>query len=217
MFRRSVLLFLVSVVVVSATAEAQQGPRRRRGFGRVVPGGLNYLMAVSEVREHLAITDEQEELFGGLILDWRAQLFAGMRRRRPGGPGRGEEGRRRRGQLIQQFDELLAILLEPEQIKRLRELRLQYDGVSALDKPDFAKSLELSEEQQEQIKAIRGDQPGQRANAQQEAQILATLTDEQKDTWNRMKGEVFVFPESLAELERQRGRRGGRRSRPQRP
>ena len=215
MFRKLVLFMLLNVVVLSATAEAQP----RRGFGgRGLPRGLNYLMAFSEIREHLSITDEQEKLFGGLILDQRAQQVTARRNPQSGpGPGRGEEIRKRMQKITQQFDELLGVMLEPKQTKRLHEIKLQYDGVRALDRPNFVKELQLSEEQQKQIQEIRGDPPRGRANAEQEAGILGLLTDEQKQNWDRMKGKIFVFPESLALQERQRGRRGGRRNRPRRP
>jgi len=219
MFRHSVLLVLLTVVLVSATAVAQQPGGRRGGFGRSgMPRGLSFLLAVPDIREHLSISDEQEQLFGALIVDLRSQRFAARDRQGPpANPAQPGEFSKRMDKLTQQGDELIGILLEPKQVKRLHEIRLQYDGVRALNRPDFAKSLRLNEEQQEQILAIRGDSPRGRVNPEQAAQILATLTDEQKETWNRMKGKVYVFPDWLADYERGSGRRGRRRNRPRRP
>jgi hypothetical protein len=87
-----------------------------------------------------------------------------------------------------QADEKAAKILNAKQAERLGQLRLQRDGPAALARPEIAKQLGLTDEQQAKIK---GPQGGFRL----QADVLAALTAEQKAKWAEMKGKEFQFPQ----------------------
>jgi len=150
-----------------------------------------------------------------------------------------------------QAKETLKIILEEPQFKRLQEISLQQQGVNALFDSDVATALQLTPEQQAKLKetqeAIEAEreaareerraQGGERRNFDFEAmreefekarkaneeQLLAQLTEEQKQAFTALKGAPFEMPERRFGGGRDRGRRGGRggpgggSDRPQRP
>jgi hypothetical protein len=227
---------MVSVVTTAAQAQPQRGqPQRGQrggqfGFGgiRISGDGLVFLASVSEIQKELSVTAEQKELLDALSADLRDQT-RGLFRGGPGGgqggggqgnqgPGQGQPGtnngleqfQARMQNIVRRVDELLTTVLEPEQIQRLKQLQLQREGIRALDRPEFVKSLNLTEEQLEQIKKLRGQpapgrgaennpsaQPADAPRESVESQVLAVLTEEQKEAWNTQKGKPFEFPESL--------------------
>jgi Spy/CpxP family protein refolding chaperone len=133
-------------------------------------------------------------------------------------------------------DESIKTLLKPEQFNRLSELRLQREGVRALSREEVQTQLGLTDEQKAKIKTLtEGQGQGfgsgsargprdlseeERAKAREEMQarreafdkgMAEVLTPEQKETWTKLQGAEFKFP--------QRGfgggQGGGRRRRPE--
>lgn len=216
------IVFLTLLTTLAPVhAQPPEGGRGGRFFGR--RGGWNDLMrltSVREVRAELALDDEQVELLEALAMDLRDQRRTAFRRRfdvRPG-PGDGETDVQDVAERIQKLDEqteaLVAIVLEPNQMERLNQLRLQYEGVRAFERDGFAKQLDLSDDQQKRISQLLSDAlpPGPRGNdgnalERLEEQIASLLTDAQSEKWTELKGKPFSFPEP-----RWRGPRGnGRR------
>ena len=121
--------------------------------------------------------------------------------------------RKKLQKIDQQGDELVAIILDPPQVERLSQLRLQREGLRALDRPEFVKSLGLSDAQLEKLRKIRapgpGSQPNENLSDEQrraareklEAEVLAVITKEQQDNWMKMKGQAFRFPERLSQFD----------------
>jgi hypothetical protein len=211
--KRMIVPWLLLLAFAPAVAAQQpQGPRGprgsfalpRRGFGE----GVVSLIGMREVQQELELSDAQRELLDALRADLRTQVrvaFRGESRRGSGAerPGR-EEVRNRIREINRQGEELVMLVLEPEQAKRLKQLRLQQEGTRAFDRPETAKAVGLTEAQLTKIREIRngaqqdGEDPSpqqRRARRRQaESDILAVLTSEQKQRWEEMQGEKFQFP-----------------------
>jgi Spy/CpxP family protein refolding chaperone len=108
-------------------------------------------------------------------------------------------------------------ILEEPQKARLRELSLQARGPQALEDEEVAAALKLTDEQKKQLEAIReegnaamqeafsslrsggGDQGEIRKKMAKlrndlSEKALSALTPEQKEQFEKMKGEKFEFP-----------------------
>lgn len=129
-----------------------------------------------------------------------------------------EEGRKRMEEFNKKADEMVNMVLEPKQTERFGQLRLQRAGVGAFIRPDIAEKLDLTQEQKDKMQKIReAAQPdpsafanirdlseeerrevftkmrekGEKANAD----ILNVLAAEQKETWTKLQGKKFEFPQ----------------------
>jgi hypothetical protein len=239
---RSASSCLIALLLIATAADAQswRGPRGRGPFGgRGAPGGLLFLVSVDAVQDELAVTAEQRELLESLqadLSDQRRGLFA---RRFAGPPEPGDRNERsdeiQQGmeKLNRQGDELVTAILEPNQTERLQQLRLQHEGVRAFERPEIVKDLGLSDSQLAKIRQMRDEvQPRGAENevedapaidrradrGQLESRILAVLTNQQIEDWEKMKGKEFEFPERVSRLgqRRSRGRSEGDRGERQR-
>ena len=235
MFRRAIMMTVAGAVVLSMTTELMaQEPRqgRRGGFGGGFggPGGFPVsslmLLQAPEVRTELAVTPEQGQKIDALATESREKLRASF-----GGGSREEfqalspeerekrmaEGRKKMEESGKETDAKLATILDAKQQQRLKELRLQREGVGALGKPEVAKELGLSQEQNDKIHKIQEDArpdfgalAGLREAPEEQrtkviaemrakrekadADILGVLTAEQKTKFEAMKGKAFNFP-----------------------
>jgi hypothetical protein len=104
---------------------------------------------------------------------------------------------------------VLAEVLNPQQVKRLREIYLQQRGNTAFLEPDIKKDLKITEEQSKKIQAALDTQAKEQQamfeggnfdfERMQELQktatdtVQGTLTAEQKTAWAKMVGEPFQF------------------------
>ena len=215
---------------------AQNRPGGGPGFGQVASrlrGWLQQTFGIPidllegpAVRKELAISDEQmqqlEEAFAPL-----RELGGDFREAQSLSP----EDRQKRFKEIaakamaanKLVAEKVDRILNPQQRARLKGLWLQSQGVYALNKPEVAKDLGLTQEQQDKIGKIvkalidyrvKGwnpppGQPGLQDFSQAErdqwrnellvreekteAETLAVLTDEQKAKLTEMKGKEFEF------------------------
>ena len=227
----STFLFLVAAV---------DGQQSRRGRGRIpfggrgISGDVAFLASFREVQDELGATSQQRELLESLQSDLTDQR-RGMGRGRGGGPpgtrqgNTGPEQMRQRFQtLSRQGEKLVMAVLEPSQVERLRQLRLQWEGTRALERDAVVKSLGLSESQIEKIRGIRADrssspsggetrsptsQQRQAWRARSDTRVMAVLSDEQKQNWEKMKGKQFDLPDRLTRSDQRgfpgRGGRGG--------
>lgn len=108
--------------------------------------------------------------------------------------------------------ELNSILTLPQQ-RRLRQIGLQSEGLSAIRDPEVAKVLELSHDQRDQIRVIEDNavfgwmraigrngssaeirSPQAPREQTMNSQILAVLTDEQARKWHEITGEPVKGP-----------------------
>ncbi|MCO5296631.1 MAG: hypothetical protein M9921_07225 [Fimbriimonadaceae bacterium] len=121
-------------------------------------------------------------------------------------------------QRAEEQDAKVKAILNDGQYKRYHELDLQLQGARALNRPDVADKVGLSETQRDQIREIqqtamqgmRGQfgGNGQRPDPQQmraqmekmqkeiDAKILAVLNGQQKSKWQSMLGKAFKFDDA---------------------
>jgi Spy/CpxP family protein refolding chaperone len=145
-----------------------------------------------------------------------------------------EEFRKQAEERMKVAREKLEQILLPEQMERLKQIGIQVQGTRALEDPQVAEALGLTEDQKQQLEKIReeiraefqrrfeeaqaqgqGQGPPQFDPAQFEAQrkanderLLAVLTDEQKAKFEELKGEKFELDMSQFQFGRGRGGRG---------
>ncbi len=213
----------VTLALLVSVASAQAQPRGRGGrggFGGGFGGMMNNpvgLLRMEEVRKELNVTEEQKKEIDAALESMIPAGGGGF----GGGQNLSDEERqkrfdemRKRGEEVQ---EKVNKILKPEQSARLKQLSIQQQGANALMRPEVAKELGLTKEQEDKLTKIQesaGPQGGQgrggqnlsdeerqkfftemqerRAKAQ--ADMLAVLTDEQKTKFAEMKGKEFEFP-----------------------
>jgi Spy/CpxP family protein refolding chaperone len=229
MLRSKSLFFAVALLLFASVASAQQQPRGggRGGFGGPFGGMFNSpvgLLRMPEVQKELNLSDEQTKEVDESL----AQI----------GPGRGgfnfqelqnlsdeerqkrmEEMRAKAEEATKAAEEKMNKILKPEQLARLKQLNLQRQGAMALSRPDVAKDLGLTQEQQDKLRDIQAstrqagggggrnfqdlsDEERQKLftemrERQEKAQadMLAVLTPDQKTKFAELKGKDFTFPQ----------------------
>ena len=205
---------MVFGLAVAAVSEAQA---QRRGRGRRSRSLIG--LAVSEqVQKELNATAEQKTEIKKISDSYRSEsraLFSGFR-----GLSR-EERTAKFAELQPKFQELttaakkkLAAVLKEDQLKRLKEIEIQVLGGRTLARDEIAKALALSKEQRAKIKGVFESQQKRSRQLFQDSQngkierselrkkfsdlrkkinaeALDVLTKEQKESFEKMKGEKF--------------------------
>ncbi|MGB4729022.1 MAG: hypothetical protein WBH86_16585 [Thermogutta sp.] len=225
---RKYVLSLVTVVgmafaLVAGTAMAQPpggpgGPGGRGpGMFMMGPGGgVGYaqLLRIEKVQKEIDMTDDQKAEVEKILEKSRErmrELFQG------GGQDR-EAARQRFQQAQQETQKAIEGVLLPNQVKRLKEIRLQVIGIgAAMMDQEVRKELGVTEEQAQKIRdavqkvmeELRGQrQQGERPSPEQmrermqqmqqkmEEAVMSQLTEEQKNKWKSMIGEKFELDRS---------------------
>ncbi len=191
-------LFLVS------PAMAQRGG----GFGG--RGGIGILLANKSVQDELKLDMGQVEKLTAALTKYREDNkddFAKLRDR--------NTSREDREAVMKKFNEasqkVAADVLKPEQLKRLKQIQVQQEGVTAFANPETQKALNLTDKQKDEVKAIVEDYTKQRNDIRQNAggnreeartksaalrkekmeAALKVLNDDQKKTYKDLTGEAF--------------------------
>jgi hypothetical protein len=243
---RSVAMAAVfTALMLAAPALAQPpGGFGGGGFGGGVGGRGGFgadpvsLLRMEEVQKELELLDDQKEKIDALT-------EANRNRERPDFGNIREMSEAERQQLFARLrterekqtaetKEKLGEILLPHQMERLEQLVIQRQGLGALNNPEVAAKLKISEGQQEKIRTTAeeasekmreemralfqgGNREGNReqiqekmaeARAETEKQVLAVLTDAQKKQFDEMKGEPFTFPQPQFGQGGPGGRRG---------
>ena len=169
MLRARTALVVMALLLSVSVASAQNQPRGRGrgGFGGGGFGGMGGmfnnpvgLLRMPEVQKELNLSEEQTKQVDNALADLN--------------PGRGgfnfqelqnlsdedrqkrmEEMRKKGEEAMKAAEEKMNKVLKPEQLTRLKQLALQRQGVTALTRPEVAKNLGLSQEQQEKIRDIQ--------------------------------------------------------------
>jgi hypothetical protein len=130
-----------------------------------------------------------------------------------------EESRKKGEEIQKKADDMASMILEPKQLERLQQLKLQREGIMAFYRDEVAKKIGITEEQKDKMRKIQEEarQAGGGAGFQNfqnlsdeerremftkmrergekmNAEILAVLSPEQKATWEKMQGKKFDFP-----------------------
>ncbi len=99
----------------------------------------------------------------------------------------------------QQSEQLIAVILDSQQAKRIEELRLQDEGTRALDRQELRDQLNVTDEQFREIQELRlaalnrSRSPGRRQR-DLDRRVLELLTAEQQRKFIELQGEPFEFP-----------------------
>jgi len=187
---------------------------------------LTMLVGIPEVQKELGLGDAKKKDVSDLVAETQKQMRASM-----SGINFQElqdmseeerqkvfaDARKKSEEANKKAEEKLSKILDEKQLARLHQLRLQREGIAAINRPEVAKQLGLSEDQITKIRKIQeqgrprfggpgrpgaGDQDPRdfmaRIEKQREkvqADVLAALTDGQRTKWTEMKGKEFKFPQ----------------------
>lgn len=201
-FQLALAVGCLGLVVGQANAQGFRG-----GFG-----GPGMLMANEGVQKELKVTDEQKGKLKELGDKLRTKIqeeFGKLRDLKE--EERREKGRELGRQLNEETYKALGEILQPEQLKRLKQIDWQQQGARAFGNPEIQKNLKITDEQKEKLKTI-GEESGKKfgeifQNAQgnrEEAgkkmaelrketleKTMGVLSDDQKKAWKEMTGEPF--------------------------
>ena len=199
----------------------QMGPRRGPGFD---------IIFLAEVQKELGLSESQKTKINGLKKEGRGGRGQGgpgghggpggdrgqggpSGDRGQGGPG-GDRGRGGPGGPGGEERKAIEGILSAGQVKRLKEIVLQAQGPGAFRNPDVQKALNLTETQQEKMRAIeeafrearrpdensdrRPEPPTEAERAQLLAKLTAVLDGNQNATFKEMLGKAFKLPKPPA-------------------
>lgn len=224
-------LALAGALVLAGTAFGQPpgkpGGRRPMGFG-FGPGmmggpGANWLMLlrVEKVQKELELVDDQKAKLREIGEQAMARMRELFPRQEPGQELSREERQARSAEMAKRMaaanretNKAIEEVLLPHQVERLKQISLQIRGAQALDDPEVARELGITDEQKQKFAQIREEamnkgrelfgagQAGnmrerfQRLRQETEEQILAVLTADQKEKFEKMKGPKFEIDPS---------------------
>ena len=209
-FRSMVLLVVLSLV------ECFSGPARAQEPAQMLQQGLGpqFMVFRDKVQERLKVSDDQkkklQEPLEGFIKEM-TEVFQSLDGVKP------EEREKKIGPYRQKAHEKLAAFLKEtlkeEQLKQLRQLVLQQEGLYALGHPEVAAELKFTDEQKKQFTSVlqelqkkiepliqeaqSGGNPEEirpkvmKLHKQYEGKIEGILSDAQKKHWKEMLGEPF--------------------------
>lgn len=212
-----ILVFGTALLLTASLALAQApglGGQRGGQRGGIMGGGGPRILLRPEVQKELSLTSSQTTKIQEAL---QSQRGAGGFGRGGGGGGRGDMEARREAmqEAAAKLDKAIKDILNESQYKRYQELSLQQQGPSALNRPEIAKKLGLSESQKQKIQEINSDQMEQmrsmfqggggggdfaarreemqKLREQTSKKLLAVLTSAQKKKWDDLLGKPFKF------------------------
>lgn len=218
MFRTSLLAGLALALIVSMTSSAEA---QLRGL-RFPPSLQNiFMLRGGKVQEELGINDEQKALLTDLSLQLQQEaleIFTSLQDLNP------DEQKEAMPEIMEMISEKgaetqakVSEILDKSQIERLNELSLQARGAGALEDKEVVAALKLTDEQKKKLADIReegnvaiqkafedarsggGNRGEIRAKMEKMRKELgekgmAVLSPEQRQQFEKMKGEKFDFP-----------------------
>jgi Spy/CpxP family protein refolding chaperone len=248
---KSIFCFLVAATVFVATAYAQDdrekgrsgGPGRgpggqgdsRGGFGGPGGGGgfgggfgdPSMLLRNEEVRKELEIDEDQLAALTEIGKKSMPERPEGVNMREMDEEARKKffaEMQAKMQAKAKEVKEQVAEVLTPGQLDRLNQISIQVRGAGALQDPEVAAALKITDEQKKQLtekgeevrekmrekmrEAFTGGKGGPEAfqtlRTEMETEVLSVLTEEQRKEFESMKGEKFEMSMGW-----DRGQRGG--------
>jgi hypothetical protein len=193
--KRLIQITLAAAVVVMTVSPALAQQRGGGGFG----GGTLFLLTQKSVREELKLSDEQVKKVTELQEKQR-ESFQGLRDLSQ------EERRTKMQEAVKAQSEAIAKILQPQQLKRVKQIALQQAGARAVNDEEVAKTLKVTDEQKEKIREIQResfeklrelgfdeDKAKEREALQKETngKMMAVLSSEQQAKLKEMQGEPF--------------------------
>jgi eukaryotic-like serine/threonine-protein kinase len=152
------------------------------------------------VQDAIDLSDYQRREIDRMQRNWGRRTSEAMSR----GP---EERERQRLELALDQEKKVADLLQPEQLRRFKQIARQYIGPLAFLDPEVVDALGLTTDQKNQLRAIldeagsdatkfgpgRGPRPRNDAERRALTRMLAVLSGEQRRKWDELTGEPFRF------------------------
>jgi hypothetical protein len=200
MKRLTPLSLALALAILAQPAQAQEKKTFGGGFRLLSP---LFLANQKSVQEDLKMTDDQAAKVKELQDKGQASFAKDLQ-------GLSQAERLKKlAERNKANEQALAGILKADQLKRLKQILLQVRGNQALQEPEVAEALKLTDDQKQKIKAIQAaafremrplardaDDPetmkklAEIRKATQE-KVVGVLTDSQKATWKEMTGEPF--------------------------
>jgi hypothetical protein len=211
--RSALLFFAVSLIgLLPEAARAQEHAEMLQSFGP------RFVVFREKVQDELKLTTEQKSKLNSRAFDFvqdAQEFFMGLQDAKP------EERQKKHMEFAQKanakLDTLLKDSLKDDQIKRLRQIELQMEGLFAIGKPEISKELKITDEQRKQFMEVvqslqqkvepivkqmqEGGDPNElrpkmmKVRMEHDRQIDAFLTEAQKAQWKEMTGKPFSLGE----------------------
>jgi len=200
-------------IALAAPATAQQLPEEaRRQLSQML--GRQFLVFRDKVQDELKLTGDQRGKLNSrvdTIIQEAQEFFQSLQDAKP------DERQKKHAEYAQKatekLDNVLKDALTPDQLKRVKQIGLQMEGLFALGHPDVSKELNITDDQQKQFMTIvqelqsniepvfkqaqEGGDPQEirpkimKIRKDHEAKLEAMLTDAQKKQWKAMVGKPF--------------------------
>ena len=209
--RKSRLMGVVALLVGAVVAADAQPPQRQRTPGGFGGGGPVALLKNKSVAEDIKLGDDQVEKLKTWSKDHQEKSQESVKAKFAEMKDLSREERAAKFQALTaaanaETYKQLGDILNPAQIKRVKEIDVQAAGTRAFSNPEVAAALKLTDEEKEKIKTVGDDirkdlfaggggrpDPAKMEKARKEGmeKIMAVLTDDQKAAWKALVGEPF--------------------------
>jgi hypothetical protein len=177
--------------------------------------GTPFIVFRDKVLDELKVTDDQREKLMEYVMGQIMETGPFLDSLNEAGPDREKKLNEHRKQALEKLGKRLKEVLEPEQMKRLRQITLQQEGDLSLVNDDVRKELKITPEQMKKFMAIMqdlqkniedlvtvaqagGNPEGLRAKVEQArkdhaSKLQDVLTDDQKKKWKELLGPPFAL------------------------
>jgi hypothetical protein len=202
------------MTVVLLTVAFLAGTALGQNFGGFIGGGTSMLLGNPDVHKELKLNEDQS----AKAREVSVSLFKKSKDEFAKFKDLTADQRREKFQELNKNTEMeinksLKDVFTADQLKRLKQLDVQWRGVSAFMDPEIQKSLKLSEQQTAKLKAINNDVGAEMTKARKDGKAppkeamtkmeelrrdgvkkaTATLNAEQLKAWKELTGEPFEF------------------------
>ena len=158
----AIRVVLVALVVLGAAmvgstvwAQARGGPDRRGGIG----SDPFWLLQIEQVQKELKLADDQKakvrEIGEKIRDEWRKQWEAVRELPREQQREKMLELLKKRQARTKEIRKQIEKVLLPDQLARLKQIRLQVQGTRALANPEVQTALNITEQQKQAFEGIR--------------------------------------------------------------
>ena len=224
--------FSLSILLLQGIFASQSEAQfARRGGGLMAP-----MLGMEKVQKELGLEGDDATKVTEQVQEMQSEMRETMREIFQDSQGDREAMMKKFREINEEYAEkekkMLKELLNEKQLKRLKQLNIQRQGVAALTNKEFADKIGLSSDLQKKIsetmQEVTADMREKMREAMQdrdrdamqkiakegreqaEKAVMELLSDDERRKFEEAKGEAFEFPQAPAG-----GRRGGgRRGRP---
>lgn len=192
-----------AVAAIGLAAQAQQPRGGRGGMGGGM-GGPAQIVASPAVQDEIKLTDDQKAKLKDWGKDYMAKAMEKMKDLRDLSP---EERTTKMAEMNKDVYKELATVLDEKQVKRVKQISYQAQGMRAFSSPEVQDAVKLTDDQKAKVKDIADEQqkdmrelfsggrPDQTKMAalQKEGmeKVTKVLTDDQQKAWKDLTGEPF--------------------------